>query len=60
MKRRWLALVTGVLAFTLGAARCDVEVGLGIDPGSDAGRTNGDAGSDGEETQPAATEGGGP
>jgi hypothetical protein len=36
MRARWLVLLTGVVAFLIAAAACDVKVPLGVDPGSDA------------------------
>jgi hypothetical protein len=42
----WLAGVALALAFCFAAARCAVDVELGVDPRSDAGATDASADSD--------------
>jgi len=46
MKLLWVALVTAAVALLIGAAACQIDVPLGVDPQSDAAQT--DAAVDGE------------
>lgn len=42
----WLVVLAGAVALTLSAARCDKNVTIGVDPGSDAAAAQGDAAPD--------------
>ncbi len=41
--KAWLMMLAGAIALALSAARCDKNVTVGVDPGSDAAAASGDA-----------------